>query len=87
MYSRAERRHHVDRLKAARKHIWGYGNPRSIGPEKMSPRELGKAVQNPQICSCAMCGNPRRHKWFKGGCLTLQERSHNEALKTYGSEE
>lgn len=81
MFSRAERRHHIERLKESRKHYWGYGNPRAIGPDKMTPKQLGKVVQNPQMCSCPACGNSRRHEWFKGERLTLQECSSNEALK------
>lgn len=87
MFSRAERRHHIERLKEARKGYWGYGNPRARGPEKMDAKLLGKVVKNPQVCSCPGCGNSRRHKWFKSECLTLQERSQLEALKTYEFEE
>jgi hypothetical protein len=83
MFSRAERRHHIERLKEARKHYWGYGNPRAIGPDKMTPKQLGKVIQHPQMCSCSGCGNQRRHSWFKSERRTLQERSQIEAEKTY----
>jgi hypothetical protein len=87
MFNRSERRHHIERLKEARKGYWGYGNPRARGSDNMDARQLGQVTQHPQMCSCAACGNPRRHKWFKGECLTLQERSQLEALKTYEFEE
>lgn len=62
--SRAERRSHVVRLKAARASYWGDRD------EGLEPRRLGAVVQHPCICSCWMCGNPR--KWF--GERTIQER-------------
>lgn len=34
------------------------------------PRELGRLREQPQWCSCTVCGNPRR--WF--GERTIQER-------------
>jgi hypothetical protein len=63
MKSRALRRHHVERLKhrvAAYYGGWARGNP----------RHLGKLAHTRQLCSCAMCGNPRRRL----GERTLQER-------------
>jgi len=80
MFNRAERRHHTDRLKETRK---AYGRRK----EPLTPKQLSAMVQHPQMCSCSGCGNPRRHKWFKAECLTLQERSQLEALKTYEFEE
>jgi hypothetical protein len=32
-------------------------------------------------CSCPACGNPRRHAWWKGERLTMQERRANEDYK------
>ena len=65
-FSRATRRHHVARLKKARKHFWGnYDKP-------MEGRQLGVAVATPAVCSCPMCGNARR--WF--GWQDMQERKH-----------
>lgn len=87
MFNRAERRHHIERLKEARKNYWGFGRPRTIGPDHMTPKQLGQVVQHPQSCSCSGCGNDRRHSWNKAACRTLQERSQIEALKTYEFEE
>ncbi len=68
-FSRAVRRHHVERLKQTRKGYWGYDRPRTVGPAEMCAKALGKVVQYPASCSCTMCGNSR--KWF--GQRTTQE--------------
>ena len=60
---RALRRHHVARLKRSRRFHWG----RDLAQE---PKPLAKAVDTPCLCSCWMCGNPRRY--FRE--LTRQER-------------
>lgn len=77
---RAVRRHHVTRLKKARKHYWGYPTrgftPRDVAPrtpEEMSPKVLGKVVQYPQVCSCAGCCNSRRAPNMNGGEHTREE--------------
>lgn len=37
------------------------------------PRAMARFKEQPKVCSCSMCGNPRR--WDKGaGQLTVQER-------------
>ncbi len=61
--TRALRRHHYERLKAARSH---YFSGRSA---PLSPSALGKVADTPCLCSCFMCGNPR--KWH--GELSFQE--------------
>jgi hypothetical protein len=54
MRSRAIRRHHEERVKArVRKYYGGMG----IG----SPRQTGIIAHTRSLCSCWMCGNPRRH--------------------------
>ncbi len=79
--TRQERRNHVQRLRHNRRHYWGYPNRNRVSPgdlpmapQEMDACQLGKVVNNPQLCSCSGCGNPRRHSWFKGEMLTLQER-------------
>ena len=49
--TRAQRRHHEQRLKAVRKH---YHNA-----NRLSPRHQGKAYHTPCLCSCWMCGHQR----------------------------
>lgn len=62
---RAVRRHHVARLKKSRASYW------SARHRPNSPEQLGKLVQTPAICSCPMCGNPRKYL----GLATIQEQS------------
>lgn len=62
---RAERRHHRERLKKARRHHWG---------RDLSKEPHGMAVDTPTPCSCPMCGNPR--KFFQE--KTMQERRADE---------
>lgn len=50
--SRAVRRHHMVRLKRKRK---------SYYMAKGSRNQVGKVFHSPAICSCTMCGNPRKH--------------------------
>jgi hypothetical protein len=79
MFDRAERRHHIERLKETRKHYWGYGRR----GEQMDPKQLARVVQHPQMCSCPGCGNARKHFGNSKEALTLQEQSQIEALRTY----
>ncbi len=60
--TRALRRHHAARLKAARRFYHGRDNTET-------PRYLGQVVQTPASCSCWMCGNPRKYN----GERTIQE--------------
>lgn len=73
---RAIRRHHRERLKRKRRYFWGHS--RDLWEE---PRYLGMAVSTPKVCTCWMCGNPRR--WHDE--LTMQERRSNDGLR-YGIE-
>jgi hypothetical protein len=85
---RAIRRHHISRLKAKRKTYYGH-NPlqqtfEGGSEEPLTGKSLGLTVNSPQLCSCAMCGNPRRTGWNSGpDKLTIQERriggSHGKA--------
>lgn len=52
--TRAERRHHLERLR--------YKRGRHAGRDlRHSRRELGKALASPCPCSCYLCGNTRHH--------------------------
>ena len=62
---RALRRHHVARLKRKRIGYWGRGKFL-----EWDEKGLGAVVQHPCVCSCWMCGNPR--KWL--GEQSIQER-------------
>ena len=65
---RAQRRHHIQRLKKRRRFRGGLDLAAEHG------RLLGKALATPAACSCVLCGNPRRHF----GEPTLQERRASE---------
>ncbi len=53
---RAQRIHHKERLKEARKTYWNH----SVDGI-MSERALGMVVNTPKPCSCWMCGKPKKH--------------------------
>ncbi len=63
MQSRALRRHHEQRIKQRVRGYYG-------GYARANPRHIGKIAHARQLCSCVMCGNPRRHL----GERSLQER-------------
>ena len=67
MRGRAWRRAQRERIRAKRiNHYDGWG--------KESPRAAGMVTTTSTLCSCWMCGNPR--KWF--GEETRQEQIHTE---------
>lgn len=75
--SRALRRHHAHRLKAARKSYYA-GWPSAPKADKA----LGMLVHTATLCSCPMCGNPR--KWQ--GTPSLQEQRALQAFRADGPE-
>ena len=67
--SRAERRHQIDRKKAKVMRVLRSWSPPS---PKRDSSAIGRFVNHGlQVCSCYMCGNPRRHN---KGAMTMQER-------------
>ena len=60
---RSLRRHHVERLKKTRSTYYN-------GYAKNNPAELGAIVQTATLCSCPLCGNPRKHF----GIVSIQEQ-------------
>ena len=73
---RALRRHHLARLKKARRRDFSMNaGAVCLAADK---RFLGIHVTTPAQCSCWMCGNPRRHF----GQITLQEQAAREAWQT-----
>lgn len=66
---RALRRHHRQRMKNNRKKYW------TVFPHEESPKRLGIITTTPCICSCWMCGNPRKYyKNSKAGMKTSEIR-------------
>lgn len=68
--SRAQRRYQFAVVKRNRRN---YMRIREI----VTPRNLGMTVHTPTLCSCVMCGNPR--KWLKE--LTWREKMHVHLLR------
>ncbi len=68
MPPRAERRHHQRRMKVKAKRIV---NDNGF-PEYAN--ECHKIANHLTVCSCYMCGNPRKHT----GEVTMQERKAHE---------
>jgi hypothetical protein len=67
IHKRALRRYHAHRRKAwVRRTLHHY----FIERHALSARRVGMYSKTPKICSCFMCGNPRRFL----GELTFQER-------------
>lgn len=67
--NRALRRHHRQRVKNNRKKYW------TVFPHEESPKRLGIITTTPCICSCWMCGNPRKYyKNSKAGMKTSEIR-------------
>lgn len=75
MRGRAIRRHHDERVKMRARWLlrrWQYGAD-PFAPPEPSARQIGRMTSaGMSPCSCAMCGNPRRHF----GEPTLQELRH-----------
>lgn len=60
--TRAFRRHHLLRVKRRVRSYYG-------GVHRDDPRRIGQMAHSRPLCSCWMCGNPRRY--FR--MVTLQE--------------
>jgi hypothetical protein len=54
MQSRALRRHHEERIKRRVRNYYG-------GVHRDDPRRVGQMAHARKLCSCWMCGNPRRY--------------------------
>ena len=70
--TRAERRANAERAKARAKRqlkvMWRFG----LCP--LNERAVGLHAATPKLCSCYLCGNPRRYF----GEITLREQKRNE---------
>lgn len=71
MRSRAFRRHEEDKRKA-----WAKKKGREWYGVEPNEKQIGRLAHSPAICSCYMCGNPRKH--FKQ--KTRQEVKADAAL-------
>lgn len=76
--SRREKRFERNtRIKIRRKHYYACTKEWYQKYPDSAQKARGMHYQTGTLCSCAMCGNPR--KFF--GEVTLQERSHQEVWK------
>lgn len=66
--SRAMNRHHAERVKTKRSR---YQNAETTSDKDVA---IGKTAHTPALCSCVMCGNPR--KFFSE--LTQQEKKFKD---------
>lgn len=75
-FNRGERRFHRERLMTNRKEYYG-GYAKELTGKELQ-RLLSLWARTAQVCSCDMCGNPRRKGWEKGyrsgRVSTMQER-------------
>ncbi|AAS77102.1 hypothetical protein T5.055 [Escherichia phage T5] len=78
---RALRRHHRQRVKNNRKKYW------TVFPHE-GPKRLGIITTTPCICSCWMCGNPRKHfKNSKAGMKTSEIRKMEAMITDISNDE
>lgn len=80
--TRAERRHHHNRMKNRVKSFYTTKSIKEHWGEDFAEIHICKRAENRQPCSCFMCGNPR--KYFKQ--KTLQEK-RQEQHERYGKDE
>ena len=59
MKSRAERRHHHNRMIEKVKHFWWLQKDKYWGSEEKRQKHIRKMAETRHPCSCHMCGNPR----------------------------
>ena len=77
--SRAERRHHHERMIDKVKNFYWLQADKYWGTEESRQKHIRKMAETRQPCSCHMCGNPRRMLKEK----TMQEKRFEE----YGNDE
>ena len=68
MRSRAERRHHHDRMKQKVSRFHWIKN--WFGSKESREEHIRQMTETRKPCSCYMCGNPRKH-WND---ITIQEK-------------
>lgn len=81
---RALRRHHKERMKRKAyriyTEIWSAGSYSTCSINWIN-KFVNKSADNMAMCSCDMCGNPRRHPNSTKERLTFQERKELEKWK------
>jgi hypothetical protein len=77
--TRAERRHHRERMKARAAHFFDIQWEKNKHPDVYQHR-LVRRIDTPARCSCWMCGNPRRYS-CGAERKTIQERKADQIMK------
>ena len=72
MRTKAWRRHQEEKKKSKIQKIFNFGNWWSLNDDD-SKRLIGVRAHSPKLCSCWMCGNPR--KYFNE--MTIQEKRNS----------
>lgn len=58
--TRAQTRYNLEKKKKKCRNYWWWSDKNeSVEAHRM---KVGKAAKTPKVCSCWMCGNPRRHQ-------------------------
>ncbi|MDE0723866.1 MAG: hypothetical protein OSB62_04110 [Alphaproteobacteria bacterium] len=74
--NRAQRRHNTAKYKA--KAVRRENAVHLDARRALSSRDIGILANNATLCSCPMCGNPRKH--FGNASQTLQEIRANDSF-------
>lgn len=74
-----EKRQKRFQQKSRNKVKWSKRARHSFGLLEITPKMIGRAANHGKLCSCHMCGNPR--KFFNE--KTLQEQKFDEKAKVY----
>lgn len=78
--SRAERRHHHNRMLEKAKNFGILTWKKDSISEEEYHKHLAKVAETKTPCSCHMCRNPRHSDFYKGDQkLTMQERRFKES--------
>jgi hypothetical protein len=78
--SRAERRHHHNRMIQRAKDFFILKWKKEYFSEEEYHKHLSAIAETKKPCSCFMCGNPRHNPYAKSDRLTMQEKRAREAL-------
>ena len=75
-----EKRQRRFQQKLRNKKKWSRLVRHNFGIKEITPKMIGTASNHGKLCSCHMCGNPRKFN----NELTIQERKFYEKAKSYG---
>ncbi len=90
MSKRAERRYHLDRMKAKARHVafysWGYRHC-YIGAKLVAELQRAEKWANHlKMCSCHGCCNPRRSGYYKNEVTRQEWLAYLKFLEESGNE-